>query len=164
MDIQKFLNASLKPRQAVVSVPALAAWFPPAPASDTVDGIALPTSATAPAVPTWTVRGLTAAELCRANQAAESGLDNVRAMVAALAGDGDKAATIRAAMGLSSEDVPADISRRIEMLATGSVQPELGDNDRDVAVKLAEAYPTTFYELTNTIINLTGQGAEPGKP
>lgn len=161
MDIQKFLNASLKPRQAQVSVPALAAWFPPAPASGTVDGIAPPT---APPVPVWVVRGLTAAELCRANQAAESGLDNVRAMVAALAGDGDKAATIRAAMGLSSEDVPADISRRIEMLATGSVTPELGDNYRDVAVKLAETYPTVFYELTNAITNLTGQGAEPGKP
>lgn len=146
MDIQKFLNANLKPRQTSVDVPELVAWFAP------------------DVPPAWVVRGLTAAELCRANQAAERGLDNVRAMVTALAGDGDKAAAIRQAMGLSTEDVPGDISRRIEMLAAGSVAPELGDGNRDVAVKLAEMFPTVFYQLTNAITNLTGQGAEPGKP
>ena len=85
-------------------------------------------------------------------------------MVAALAGDGDKAAAIRQAMGLSNEDVPGDVSRRIEMLAAGSVAPLLGPDNRDVAVKLAETFPTVFYQLTNAITNLTGQGAEVGKP
>jgi len=33
-----------------------------------------------------------------------------------------------------------------------------------VAVKLAETFPTVFYQLTNAITNLTGQGAEVGKP
>lgn len=146
MDLQKFLAAALVPRQETVAVPELATWF----AED--------------ATPVWVVRGLTAAELARANEAASGGLDKVRAMVSALAGDGDKAAAIRDVMGLSSEDVPADISRRIEMLAAGSVSPALGADNRDVAVKLAEAYPTTFYQLTNAITNLTGQGAEPGKP
>lgn len=145
MDIQKFLNAALKPRQTSVDVPELKAWF----------GKDEPT--------TWTVRGLTAAELAHANQAAERGLDNVRAMVAAMAGDGDKAAAIRQTLGLSNEDVPGDVSRRIEMLAAGSVSPALGAENRDVAVKLGEAFPTVFYQLTNTIIGLTGQGAELGK-
>lgn len=146
MDLQKFLNAALQPRQTDMPVPELQAWF----------GADQPT--------TWTVRGLTVAELARANQAAESGLDNVRAMVLAMAGDGDKAAAIRQTMGLSNEDVPADISRRIEMLAAGSVHPVLGTNNRDVAVKLGETFPTLFYQLTNEIISLTGQGAELGKP
>ena len=146
MDIQKFLNATLTQRRAEVTVPELAAWFAPG------------------AAPVWTVRGLSAAELSRANQAAERGLDNVRAMVAAMAGEGDKAAAIRQAMGLSDEEVPGDVSRRIEMLAAGSVAPALGADNRDVAVKLAETFPTVFYQLTNHIINLTGQGAEPGKP
>lgn len=146
MDIQKFLNATLHARQAEVGVPELAAWFAPE----------------VPAV--WTVRGLSAAELSRANQVAERGLDNVRAMVAAMAGEGDKAAAIRQAMGLSDEDVPGDVSRRIEMLAAGSISPAIGSDNRDVAVKLADKFPTTFYQLTNHIINLTGQGAEPGKP
>lgn len=145
LDIQKFLNAALTPRQASVDVPELAAWFPK------------------DAKPVWVVRGLTAAELGRANQAAERGMENVRAMVAAMAGEGEKAAAIRRAMGLSEDDVPADVSRRIEMLAAGSVQPALGAENRDVAVKLAETFPTVFYQLTNQIINLTGQGSEPGK-
>lgn len=146
MDLQKFLNAALAPRQTDMPVPELQAWFGEGQSA------------------TWTVRGLTVAELARANQAAERGLDNVRAMVEAMAGDGDKAAAIRQAMGLSDEDVPADISRRIEMLAAGSVEPALGADNRDVAVKLGETFPTVFYQLTNEIISLTGQGAELGKP
>ena len=145
MDLQKFLSAALVPRQSTIEVPELAAWFGDKPA-------------------VWTVRGLSAAELSRANQASDKGAENARAMVAALAGDGDKAAAIRQSLGLSNDDVPADVSRRIEMLTAGSVAPELGPNNRDVAVKLAEAYPTTFYQLTNAITNLTGQGAELGKP
>ena len=145
MDIQKFLNAALAPRQQTLQVPELADWF------------------AADAPPEWVVRGLTAAELARANEAAQGGQDNMRAMVAALAGDGDKAQAIRRAMGLAADDVPGDISRRIEMLSAGSVSPALGVDQRDVAVKLAETYPVTFYALTNAIVNLTGQGAEPGK-
>ncbi len=93
MDLQKFLAAALAPRQETVAVPELAAWFAP----------------DAPAV--WVLRGLSAAELARANEAANGGLDKVRAMVAALAGDGDKAGAIRAVMGLSAEDVPTDSGR-----------------------------------------------------
>lgn len=146
MDLQKFLNAALRPREASIEVPELAEWF----------GEGEPVA--------WVVRGLTAAELGRANQAAERGLENVRALVAAMAGEGDKASAIRSAMGLSDEDVPADVSRRIEMLTAGSVSPELGSMNRDVAVRLAEAFPTVFYNLTNNILTLTGQGAELGKP
>lgn len=146
LDLQKFLNADLQARRQTIDVPELQGWA----------------QADAPAQ--WTVRGLTAAELARANQAAETGIENVRAMIAALAGTGtDKSGAIRQAMGLSDEDVPADISRRIEMLTAGSVDPVLGVNQRDVAVKLSEAYAGVFYKLTNAIINLTGQGAEPGK-
>lgn len=144
MDLQKFLQAALQPRQSTLQVPELAAWFGKEPCE-------------------WVVRGLSAAELSRANQAADKGQDNVRAMVAAMAGDGDKAAAIRATLGLSNDDVPGDVSRRIEMLAAGSVAPLLGPDNRDVAVKLAETFPTVFYQLTNAITNLTGQGAEPGK-
>lgn len=144
MDLQRFLSAALQPRQEDVPVPELAEWF---------DGVAV-----------WTVRGLTAAELGRANQSAENGMEAVRAMVAAMAGDGDKASAIRRTLGLSDEDVPTDVSRRIEMLAAGSVSPAIGSENRDVVVKLAETFPTVFYNLSNRIINLTGQGAEPGKP
>ncbi len=147
MNLQRFLSAALEPRQLDVQVPELLGTL---------------FDAGEPAV--WTVRGLTAAELGRAKQASAEGLDTVKALVQAMAGDGDKAAQIRKAFGLSDDDVPQDISYRIEMLAAGSVSPQLGTENRDVAVKLAEAFPTTFYDLTNKILNLTGQGAVLGKP
>ena len=146
MDLQRFLQAALQPRQASIDVPLLKTWF-------------------GDANPVWVVRGLTAAEMARANEAALSGLDNVRAMIEALAGDAaDKAAAFRRSLGLSDSDVPADVSRRIEMLTAGAVSPELGSANREVAVKLAESFPSVFYALTNAIVNLTGQGCEPGKP
>ena len=107
MDLNAFLAAALAPREQAVEVPELAAWF--------AEG--------EPAV--WTVRGLSAAELGRAKEACARGLDNIRALVEAMAGDGngDKAASIRRAFGLSTDDVPEDVSRRIEMLAAASVSP-----------------------------------------
>ena len=144
MDLQKFLNASLSSREAVIEVPELKGFF----GEDE---------------PKWTVRGLTAAELGRANEAADRGQENIKALVDAMAGNGDKAAALRKTMGISDKDTPADVSRRIEMLAAGSVSPELGADNRDVAVRLAESFPTVFYSLTNQILSLTGQGAEVGK-
>lgn len=144
MDLQKFLNASLVQRQATVKVPELAEFF----GEDR---------------PEWTVRALTAAELGRANESAERGAENLKALITAMAGEGDKAEAVRKAMGLSNKDVPADVSRRIEMLTLASVSPKIGSEQRDVVVKLAENYPTTLYSLTNKILSLTGQGADLGK-
>lgn len=145
MDLNRFANATFVQREASIPVPELAEWF--AEGEEQV----------------WVVRGLTAAELGRAQQSASTREATLAALVNAMAGEGDKASEIRKAMGLSDENVPEDVSRRIEMLVAGSVNPKLSQDQRDVAVKLAEAYPTTFYALTNKITNLTGQGAEPGK-
>lgn len=147
MNLQRFLSAALAPRQLEVQTPELA-------------GVLFDDAEK----PVWIVRGLTAAELGRAKQSSEEGLDTVKALVQAMAGDGDKAAQIRKAFGLGDDDVPQNISYRIEVLAAGSVSPALGTENRDVAVKLAETFPTIFYDLTNQILNLTGQGAVLGKP
>lgn len=148
MNLQRFLSAALSPRELETAVPELVGTLFDAEGE--------------PAV--WTVRGLTAAELGRAKQASEEGLDTIKALVQAMAGDGDKAAQIRKAFGLGDDDVPQNISYRIEVLAAGSVSPALGAQNRDVVVKLAEAFPTTFYDLSNKVLNLTGQGAVLGKP
>jgi hypothetical protein len=95
---------------------------------------------------------------------ADRGQENIKALVEAMAGKGDKASALRKTLGIADGEVPPDVSRRIEMLAVGSVKPELGMDNRDVAVKLAESFPTVFYNLTNRILSLTGQGAEVGKP
>ena len=145
MDIQKFLNASFSAREAEISVPELKDFFPKGEK------------------PVWKVRGLNAAEVARSREATDKA-EQMKALVAAMAGDGDKAKAIRDSLGLSDSEVPGDISRRIEMLSAGSVSPALGSEKRDVAVRLAEAFPITFYTITNKIQELTGQGAELGKP
>lgn len=147
MNLERFLNAALEPRQQSTPVPELAGLL----FDDAEEAV-------------WVVRGLTAAELGRAKQASEEGLDTVRALVQAMTGDGDKAAQIRKAFGLGDEDVPQNISYRIELLTAGSVSPKLGTANRDVAVKLAETFPTILYDLTNKILAMTGQGAILGKP
>lgn len=144
MDLQKFLNDSLSARTEIIPVPELQEWF-------------------GDAKPEWTVRGLTAAELGAANLSADQGQENVRALVEAMAGKGDKATALRKTLGLTEGEVPPDVSRRIEVLTLGSVDPKLGMDNRDVSVKLAEAFPTVFYNLTNRIFSLTGQGSEVGK-
>jgi len=142
MDVQRFLNASLVMREEPVPAPELAEFFGDEPAE-------------------WTVRGLTGAELARCNEAAESGR-NFQSIVDAIS-KGEKAEAIRKLAGVPGKDVPADISRRIQMLVEGSVDPVLDEQSREVAVKLSETHPTLFFTLTNKILSLTGQGAEAGK-
>lgn len=141
MDFDKFMQSSLAARTATVDVPELKAFF----GKD---------------APKWTVRGITAAELARAKEAAEDSGDLTRAAVEALSGSGDKVEALRKLLGVSDKNTPGDISRRIEMLTHGSVSPEIGSGRRDVVVKLSENFPTVFYNLTNQILSLTGEGAE----
>jgi hypothetical protein len=137
----RFDAAALQPRRRTVDVPGLAPWFDEGEA------------------PRWEVRGLTAAELQRAFDAGrrQADLDNV---VKALAEGGDRVELLRKALGLS-KDVPGEIAKRMEMLAIGSVCPAI---QLPTAVKLAEAFPVEFLELTNVITELTGQGFDLGKP
>lgn len=147
-DADRFLQAELRPRERTIDVPQLASWFGPGEPAR------------------WTVRGLTGAELGRAAEASSRGLENVRAFIAAMAANGDpddKVASIRRMLGVSDEDVPERVSRNIELLTLGSVDPALGPNRRDVAVRLAETFPLVFWALANAIDELTGLGSEPGK-
>ena len=113
----------------------------------------------------WIVRGLTGVELGRAGLAAEAGRENTKKMLEALAGkpDDEFPEVVRRALGISETDVPPDVSKRIEMLMAGSVEPKLGLANREVAVRLNEVHPTIFFQLTNAILSLTGQGAVMGK-
>ena len=139
-DAQAFTGASLKPRTEEVEVQPLAQWFGEGEK------------------PVWVVRGLTGAELGRAHEA-ENRAKAVGAAVEAVASGNVQADSIKELLGLSG-DVPADVARRLSMLAQGSVEPAV---DHELAVKLSEAHPTIFYHLTNRILSLTGAGAEPGK-
>ena len=143
--LQRFLNAPLHARQAEVETPELAGLI-------FDEGM--------PAV--WTVRGLTAAEMGRAKQATDTGRERVLAMIEAV--DGDKAASIRKALGLGGDDVPDFVSLNTELIMAGSVFPPIGPEYRDAVVKLSEAFPMVFNRLASKIIDLTSQGADLGKP
>ena len=146
-DLTKFAAADFTARTEDVPVPDLAPFFG--------DGD--------PAV--WTVRGLTGAELARVNEATDAA-KNLEALAEALASPAgrEKAGALRSLLGLADgagADVPQDLVKRIEMLRAGSVAPVA---DRQLAVRLADVYPVEFYQLTNAITRLTGQGKILGKP
>lgn len=137
----KFQRAAFEPRTEVVPFPALAEFFGPDEAAE------------------FTVRGLTANEL---HKAMEAGARNksVDAVVKAIASSKDQIDSIRKALGMTS-DTPGEIAKRLEMLVAGCVAPKI---DHATAAKLAEVCPVEFYDLTNRITNLTGQGASRVKP
>jgi len=142
-DLQKFMQASFTPREAAVPVPE-------GPFREMFGK-------------TWTVRALNGIELARVREAGQR-LDKVRAMVAALAGDGDKATAIQELLGVSDSEVPMELSQQIEILTWGSVDPVIGSENRDAAVKLSEVNPVLLNVLTSKIKELTGDGWELGKP
>lgn len=145
MDINKFLTAKYSARTESVPVPELADYF-----ADGVD-------------PVWTIKGLTSAEVAVTKQAYDR-TETARALISALANNTEKVKAVTNALGLTGSDVPQDVSRRIESLVLGSVDPVIDAGGRDFVVRLSEVFPVTFYNLTNKIDALTGQGQEPGKP
>ncbi|TFH84818.1 hypothetical protein EQG41_20455 [Billgrantia azerbaijanica] len=145
-DIQKFTSTSFDARTQDVPVPDLAAFFKNVPEGEK---------------PTWRVRGLTGVELAKTNEAQSRNRSRTAIAEGLLSGVNDQVSeAVRELLG-SGSSVPDDLAKRIEMLVLGSVAPEC---NHQLAVKLAEAYPVEFYQLTSEITRLTGLGAEPGKP
>jgi len=142
-DAKKFLKTKFVPRTAEVPVPDLAAFFE--------EG--MPT--------VWKIRGLTGHELGRVNEAADRN-KNMAAILEGLASEAskDKAEAVKDMLGLG-KDTPQDIAKRIEQLTIASIDPKC---TTDLAVRLCEVYPIEFYQITNMILQLTGQGQMPGKP
>ena len=137
-DINKFENTSFKERTAEIKVPELKNFF----------GEDEPT--------VWIVRGVNAEELARVNEAVAANKD-MASIISAISSNisKDKVDGIKNLMGLQGDSVPADIVRRIAMITAGSVSPVL---PQDLVVKLGNSLPTTFYKISNKIIELTGMG------
>lgn len=132
----KFQEAKFEPRTETVEVPSLAEFF--------AGGVK----------PAFTVRGLTAAELHRANDAGtrQNAVDTI---VKAIASQKAQVDDIRKALGMTA-DTPGEIAKRMEMFVQGCVTPKV--THADVA-KIATVCPVEFYEITNKIVVLTGQGS-----
>ena len=135
-DSKAFMAARFEPRTEALAVPGLAAWF----GDDQ---------------PVWTVRGQTANEIAKANNAADKhkAIDSI---VKAIAAESDKVAAIKAQLGIDG-NTPGEIIKRLEQLVMCSVEPVI---TLDIAVKLAESRPVEFYILTNKIVELTAMGMD----
>lgn len=134
-DTKGFMNAQFQPRTAELELNSLSAFFTDKPL--------------------WTVRGATASEVALMMEAANK-QKNLDGIIKAIASNHDKVKELREAIGIQS-DTPADIIKRLEQLVMCSVEPVI---DLSVAVKLAEAFPIEFYQLTNKITELTGLGMD----
>ena len=138
---EKFERSKFEARRAKVPVPALSDFFDEGE------------------TPEWEVRGLSAVELHKAMEAGKR-QGSIEAIVKAIAANQDQAGAVRKALGLT-KDTPGEIAKRLEMLVMGSVAPAVS---LPVAVKLAEAFPIEFLQLTNEISDLTGRVADLVKP
>lgn len=141
-DASKFQKARLKQRTNVLKVPELKAFFEE------------------DEEPTWEVRGLTASELAVTNEAMSANKDMGAIITAITAGGKEKVDAVKELMGLQGDSVPDDIVRRISMLTLASISPEI---DQTTAVRLGNTFPTTFFKITNSIIQLTGLGYKLGE-
>ena len=138
---EKFRAAPFEPATDFVLIPKLAEFFPEGEE------------------PKFVVRGLDASELQRALDASErqKKTDNI---IRAMVNDRAQVEVIKQALG-NNTDTPPEIAKRQELIVQGSVSPKLNHAD---AAKLAATCPIEFYELSNKVTMLTGQGGSRVKP
>lgn len=133
-DKAAFMRQTFEPRIATIDLPALKLWF---------DGKNTE----------WKVRGQTASEMARSFDSANKA-KNLESIINAISHSENQVKELKKAIGIS-DDVPDDIIKRLEQLVSCSVEPVC---DMPLAVKLAETFPIEFYQITNKIVELTGQG------
>ena len=142
-DSNKFMKQKFEHRTEIVDVPALAEWFDK------------------DCKPEFLVRNLTGTEMVNAQEAVAKN-KNIAAIAEALVSSSqpDKVAALKEFVG-NGDKVPNELAKRIEMLVSGTVEPEV---DMSIAVKIAENFPVEFMQITNKITQLTGMGASMEKP
>lgn len=140
-EMNKFSAATFSARSFKVPVPEMEKFFPED--TDKKDMV-------------WEVRGLTAEELAGVNEAVQQN-KNAGAILSAISSKvtKEKIGAIKEAMGVSDDNAPDDVVRRIAMLTVGCVSPEC---PQDIAVRVGDAFPQVFYKISNKITELTGLG------
>ena len=141
-DTRAFMKQIYTPREGEVSVPALKDYFSEGQK------------------PLWKVRGLTADEVARCNEAGERNT-KVEAIVEALTASNksDVADGVKQLLGVGS-DVHREVAIRLEQCVFGSIDPII---ELNIAVKMATVFPMEFYAITNKILKLTGLGQVAGE-
>lgn len=141
-DVNKFNNSPLEKRTDNLEVPELKEFF------DDDEN------------PVWIVRALSGSEIARAQESGDRSKMIGTIVDAMSAGTAkDKQEAVKKIFGVG-DDVPDEIAKRIQHLMYGSVSPVI---DRTASVRIFEFYPINGFQLTNRILELTGEGAELGK-
>jgi len=141
-DTKKFKNADFNDRVESVPVPELKEFF-----DEDEDQV-------------WKVRNLTGIEVGRIN---ETGEKYKRLDAAAKAMDGnskEKVEAFKTLFGVSGA-MSSETAKQTEVLISGSVEPVC---DVELASIVRDRFPVAFAKITRKIYQLTGQGAELGKP
>lgn len=140
-DMSKFSSANFAARSSKVPVPEMEKFFPED--TDKKDMV-------------WEVRGLTAEELAGVNEAVQQN-KNASAILSAISSKvtSEKIGAIKEAMGVSDDNAPDDVVRRIAMITVGCMTPEC---PQDIAVRIGDSFPQVFFKLSNKITELTGLG------
>jgi NADPH-dependent glutamate synthase beta subunit-like oxidoreductase len=138
-DVAKFETATFEDRTESIPVPILARFFD--------EG----------AEPVWVVRGLTGMECALAKQAVRASKNLEVAVESLLEGKLNKKniKELKAALGFSSDNVPEELVQRYTWIECGSVNPVCS---HEMAMKLAVNFPEDFFDITNKIMGLTGDG------
>ncbi|MBY6032191.1 hypothetical protein KUV59_03355 [Marinobacter daepoensis] len=100
------------------------------------------------------VRGLTADELARADQEADNSKLLVKVAERLAGSEAEKAQALLDGLGLG-DDTPQALAKKLAHVQMAVVEPQLKIQD---VVRIADAYPTDFLEVSNHIYHLTGQG------
>ena len=137
-DTKAFGKTQFQPREAELTLPALAAFFPEGEP------------------PVFRVRGLNAVEI---HQAKEDGLSGKLLMEVigklAAGSDREKAQAVLDSLGLRQDD-PPKLAQMYNHLEIALVEPRL---ERSAIVKLGVAFPIELQMINNKIMELTGKGA-----
>jgi hypothetical protein len=137
-DLNKFLNADLKPRVVDVPVPTLKAWF-------------------GDAEPVFKVRGLAGDEFYKVKESVEKRRDMQAIAAQLFSGKGE---AIAQAVEQFYGSAPDEYVKQIETLKMGVIDPPL---DHVAALKLVKHFPVPMVEVFNKIMLATGMGSELGE-
>jgi hypothetical protein len=111
--------------------------------------------------PVWRVRNLTGMEIFIVNEAMERNSRKNEAIEAIMSGERKERVEAMKEIAMTLPGMtPTEYVRRLETLCLGSVEPKV---TKEIAVKIAENFGNVFTYLSNRILILTSQGAEPGK-
>ena len=142
-DNEKFKSATFKFREEEHPVPELKEFFSEGEK------------------PVWRVRNLTGMEIFIVNEAMERNSRKNEAIEAIMSGERKERVEAMKEIAMTlPEMTPTEYVRRLEVFRLGSVEPKV---TKEIAVKIGENFGNTLTHLSNRILILTTQGAEPGK-